>query len=260
MGVITFNNRSSNDPDIRIEVSTFPDYVIPEKVYEVYEIPGRNGDIIVDTGTYKNVVREYEISIPVWDSYETFSHRMNILSEWLYSSSGYSELTDSYEPEYYRMAYYSGELPVANIYNQAGVATLSFTCKPQRYLVSGKTAIPIEVGTYTLSNGTNFSALPLIEVMVASGSGRATINIGEFEVSIDKDSSAVQDIFIDSELQDCYGENIIGGSRTGTIQNKNAVVHFGASKEFPRIVPGINTIIKGSGINSLSITPRWWTI
>ena len=41
MGVITFNGITSSS--VGVEVETFPNYVAPQKDYEVIHIPGRNG-------------------------------------------------------------------------------------------------------------------------------------------------------------------------------------------------------------------------
>ena len=62
MGIITFNNISSKS--VGLEVETFPDYVAPQKIYEVTHVPGRNGDLVRDTKTYetKEYIIIYEVT------------------------------------------------------------------------------------------------------------------------------------------------------------------------------------------------------
>ena len=69
-----------------------PGYETPEKDYEVTHIPGRNGDIYVDKGSYKNVSRSYDIAIGAEN--KDFTIMANFISEWLNSASGYAKLED----------------------------------------------------------------------------------------------------------------------------------------------------------------------
>lgn len=116
-------------------------------------IPGRNGDVYIDKGSYQNTTRSYDIA--VGDSDRSFISMANMVSEWLHSASGYSRLEDSYEPEYYRMAVYKEENNIQNILDHAGRTTIQFDCKPQRFLKLGD--IEIYVTTeIVLRNPTGF--------------------------------------------------------------------------------------------------------
>ncbi|MBP5597459.1 MAG: hypothetical protein J6Y02_18950 [Pseudobutyrivibrio sp.] len=61
MGMIKFNGASSKD--FGVEVETFPNYVAPQKEYEAIHIPGRNGDLLIDSGTYSNVEKRYKVNM-----------------------------------------------------------------------------------------------------------------------------------------------------------------------------------------------------
>ena len=56
MGIVIFNGISSKD--LHIQVQTEPDYDFPEKDYNVTHVPGRNGDIVIDQGSWQNVSRK----------------------------------------------------------------------------------------------------------------------------------------------------------------------------------------------------------
>jgi phage-related protein len=244
MGVIIFNGMSSADCGISVEKP--PNYEIPERNYLIRHVPGKNGDILIDTGSYSNVTRTYDIS--VGNLGMSFDALANIISEWLTSPNGYARLEDSYEPNYFRMAVYKDSLTIENILQHAGRASLSFYCKPQRYLKTGEEA-PIYSGAATLVNPTKFSSLPLITIR-GSGSGNFQItglNGSEaYAVSISDIPSS--GLTIDSEVSDCY---------YGAV-NLNPFVSL--TNGFPRIAPGFNNLTISGGILSVEVKPRWWTL
>lgn len=237
MGVVLFNGVSSADYGIQVEHP--PEYQTPARDYEVIHIPGRNGDLVIDSGSYQNVSRSYQIAIG--DLEKDFTSMANAIAEWLNSASGYARLEDSYEPEYYRMAMFQDEITVENILQHAGRTTINFNCKPQRFLKSGETSLLISAPT-TLYNPTGFHSLPCITVY---GSGSGVLGIGSFTASI---SNIGGFIILDSDIQDVY---------RGTV-NRNADVIL--SEGFPQLIPGENGIVWTGGITYVEVVPRWWTL
>ncbi len=239
MGVIIFNGVSSLDCHVQVEHP--PGYETPERDYEVTHVPGRNGDILMDKGSFKNVTRTYQIA--VCGSAESFAGMANQVSEWLHSVAGYARLEDSYEPEYYRIAMYEGSVEIENLFAKAGRASISFNCKPQRFLKSGEQTVRF-VGKGKIFNPTRFMALPVITV---KGSGRGILNVGGFTVSI---SDIAASITINCDIQDVY---------SGT-QNRNSAVTFMTNRVFPKLSPGDNEISYSGGITSVEVIPNWWTL
>lgn len=237
MGVVIFNGVSSQDYGIQVEHP--PGYHTPARDYEVIHIPGRNGDLVIDNGSYQNVTRSYQIAIGSLE--KDFTSMANAIAEWLNSASGYARLEDSYEPEYYRMAMYQDEAEIENILQHAGRAAVDFNCKPQRFLKSGEEILRFSQNT-TLRNPTGFSSLPCVTVY---GSGRGVLNIGGYTASI---SNINGSIVLDSEIQDAYRGNV----------NRNADVTL--SNGFPEFVPGENPIALSGGITYVEVVPRWWTL
>jgi len=243
MGIVVFNGISSKD--VGVEVETFPSYAIPEKEYDVVHVPGRNGDLIIDSGTYKNVKRSYAVSVATHDKF-TYSQVMNKVAEWLHSASGYARLEDSYDRDYYRMAYYNTAVSFENIFNQAGRGTIEFICKPQRFLKDGE--IPVTfTSNGSIQNRTINPASPIIKVIKTQADSTGTLVIGDIAISIAEGSGSP--IIIDCELQDAYSGDV----------NKNSVITL-TSGVFPKLYPGSNAIQINSAISSIEITPRWWTI
>lgn len=240
MGVIIFNGISSVDRDIFVE--TPPAYELPEKDYETIHVPGRNGDIFVDKGSYKNVKREYSIAACSFDErYDNFLYSATQISSWLHSAAGYARLEDSYEPDYYRLASFCDSGNIENIFGRAGKATIEFDCAPQRFLKFGERTFSFSASG-SIFNPTIQKAKPIITVY---GDGDGALTIGAYSVSI---SSISESITINSEIGDAYK-----GST-----NLNSSVTL--SNDFPVLVPGTNNISFSGGITSVSIVPKWWTL
>lgn len=237
MGVITYNGIASTVYDIHVE--TPPEYTMAEKDYEVIHIPGKSGDLFIDKGSYKNVERSYVISVGAVDG--NYAKMANNISKWLHSAVGYARLEDSYEPDYYRMAVYEEENSIENILGQAGRTTVSFNCKPQRFLKSGENTTTFQA-TGTLTNPTVFDALPIITV---HGSGSGVLQVGDYVVTL---SDIGTYLTINCEIQDVYKDTL----------NKNSAVTL--SDGFPKLHAGSTEISFSGGITSVEVVPNWWTI
>lgn len=236
MGIVIFNGISSQD--LHIQVQTEPDYDFPEKDYEVTHVPGRNGDIVIDQGSWQNVSRKYNLAMDAGKI--SYTEVASKLVQWLHSASGYARLEDSYEPDFYRMAMYKDSGSITNIYNKAGQIEVEFTCKPQRYFKSGEVA-DIFTASTEYRNPTDFPAKPLIKI---HGSGPGTVGIGTYTVTI---NDIVDGMIVDCEQQDTYKDQM----------NCNSKVHI---LEYPKLVAGNNAITLSGGVTSIEIIPRWWTL
>lgn len=213
-------------------------YGAPNRRVETVHVPGRNGDLLIDEGTFDNIIVSYDIAI-----IQDFEINARDIAEWLLSDSGYFELTDTYNPELYREATYFNaiEFDVEALRHQ-GKGTISFYAKPQRYLPSELLQLRGNT-TNTLTNPTGFTARPLIVV-----TGAMTIAFGDQTIVItDVVDSAV---FIDSETMQCYSGDV----------NCNDLVQM---DEFP-VIPPYETVtitITGSNFNkTATFTPRYWRL
>lgn len=242
MGIIVYNGISSEDFGILVEHP--PGYPFPERDVTITHVPGRNGDVVFDNGSYQNVDVEYELAIPALK--ERFDVMANRLVEWLHSSRTYARLEDSYEPEYFRKAIYKEEGSIKALFSSnirgAGRIKVKFNCKPQRFLKLGEDPFEVTSSGFILRNPTGFAAKPIIEVR---GTGAGNVHVGANTVSI----SDINDVTtINSDIMDCY---------SGT-QNWNSKVTL--SNAFPELQPGETVINFDGGVTSLKVTPNWWTL
>lgn len=239
MGVIIFNGRSSEE--IGIRVSKPPDYNIPQRIYEIVSVPGRSGDIYIDSGVYANVNKTYEInisSIIYSDSFELMSSK---ISKWLYSNHGYNKLEDSYDPDYYYLATVDSETLINNLYEKAGTATITFNRRPEKFLKSGLMAMDFVWSGSEILNPTEFVSKPIITI---NGIGKGTLKVNDVEITI---TDIGNSITLNTELKMGY--------YNGELKNDKIEL-----TNWPILVSGYNKIEYSGGISSISIIPRWWTL
>ena len=218
-------------------VNNVSNYGSPARNVEKIAVPYRNGDVALDLGTYENIIVQYEVSL-----YKNTETMIPQIAEWLLSSKGYGRLEDDWHPNEFRLGlcYESIEWIMSSL-SRYGRATISFDCKPQRFLTEGESVEMFDtLGTQvTIENPTAFPSKPLIQFY---GNGSLTVNGYEMTISNNTDMY----IYIDCETMQCYRGNT----------NMNNYVTM---DEFPVLKSGTN-IITGDNLNQLRIIPRWWRL
>ena len=108
-----FNGGDSRDYGVLIRNKKT--YNQAEKDITFEPVAGRSGDIVIDNGRYNNVEMGYGVTLfaPTLDE-KNINQNINLaystqdLKDWLIADGNYYKLTDCYDPDYYRMACYSG--------------------------------------------------------------------------------------------------------------------------------------------------------
>lgn len=132
-----FNGRKSSDFNVWCSGDGL--YRLPDRDVEYIAVPGRNGDLAIDNGRWQNVSVTYSCFIP-----KHFREHYADLVSWLASQKGYGRLEDARHPEFYWLARMDADVdPKMVVADDSGTFTLTFNCKPQRFLKSGE--IPVEV-------------------------------------------------------------------------------------------------------------------
>ena len=177
-----------------------------------------------------------------------FADKITDFRNILASRYTYKRLADTYHPDEFRLGLYKSGLEVNAVrYNTAGEFNIVFDCKPQRFLTTGETETTF-TSNGTITNPTAFASNPLL---IVTGAGNLTI--GGQAMTIVNGSGSSQVIYIDCESQEAW--EIVGGSkvsRNDYIQN--------AGETFPVLSAGSNSVVLGTGITKVKITPRWWRI
>lgn len=188
-----FNGRKSSDFNVWCSGDGL--YRLPDRDVEYIAVPGRNGDLAVDNGRWKNVSVTYSCFIP-----KNFRECYADLVSWLASQKGYGRLEDARHPEFYWLARMDADVePKMVVADDSGTFTITFNCKPQRFLKSGE--IPVEIPCspaadpasarryWRLSQFTQFVQSSVTSQLEYIGYTSSEINAMQFEVITVSDDS-----------------------------------------------------------------------
>lgn len=199
-------------------------------------IPGRNGALIFDTGSYKN----RSGSASCFCLQEDVEGAISSAGRFLMSKKGYRRLETSDDPNHYWMARVENSPQIEMRLRVLAPFEIEFDCKPQRFVKSGENAV-VFTESGSLSNQYGQTALPLITLY---GNGAGTLTIGSCVVDV-KNLDGV--LYLDSDTQNAYNDN---GNQN---MNINAPV-------FPTLPDGETQIAFSGGIERVEIVPRWWEL
>lgn len=209
----------------------------PERDSDVIQIPGRNGDLIIDNGRWKNVDISYNCLIA-----DGWQQKFDEFCAMLFALRGYHDLQDDAHPNEIRMASFSGPVdPELWFTSETGIFRLTFNCMPQRWLRSGLLPQSFTAGG-AITNPTLYPSQPYLRVV-----GHGQLIIGGKIMTVAE--SPFPYIDIDCQAMDAhYGAT-----------NANSYITLNDG-DFPTLPPGESTFTIQSSITRLEITPRWWTI
>lgn len=139
-----FDGKKSTD--YGLYMASDPNAIHPARRGELFPIPGRNGSIVREDGSYDTYTQTYDVLLDSnMISTDVYAHAREVAA-WLLGSRGFCRLEDSYEPEYFRLARCAAQMGVENRLARFGRAQIPFEVQPQRYLKLGETEIGIESG------------------------------------------------------------------------------------------------------------------
>lgn len=225
--------QSSLDYDLRIE--QYPAPSAPARKVEKLTVPGRSGELVIDSGEYENVIQQYEVHF--WG--RDLPDKARRVKQWLLQPQGYQRLEDSYSPGFYRRAVFAGPMDIENIANRCGRVTLGFDCMPQHWRKDGDFPLVL-----TAPGSLYNELMPARPAITVYGTGAGTLTIGTATVELHAIDAYVT---LDSETQNAH---------KGTV-NKNATIH---AAEFPVLATGSTDISWTGGVDHVEIIPRWWTL
>lgn len=238
-GTITWNGTTSIS--LGVYVSGTNAHNAAEADMTAYQIPGRNGDLVVSNNRYKNITVTYPAFIP-----HSLATNEQGIRNWLRGSNDYEELTDTYDTSHFRLARTIGELAFQPVRPDAANFEITFDCMPQRFLTSGTSPVTLS-STTVVTNPTAFDAKPIITLTSIAASAEIEFN---GSVAMTATTSYQNTVIIDCETQNIYD--------SVTLDNKNSL--FDVSDGFPVLSPGSNTITVTGTVSSASMQPRWWEL
>lgn len=235
-GLIVYGGEASSD--YGMVVAEPPAFERAARKQTVYKIPGRNGSVIIQQEAWEDVPRSYKVWLTS-DPDKSLVEYVDAFEAWLNSQDGYQRLEDNFEPDVYRLAYFSGGNDVTTELMTAGETTLKFTCRAERFYKSGEQEQTLTSGV-PIYNPTRFKSKPLIHI---EGSGSIALTIGANTIT----ATVTDNINIDCETMNAYRE---------PTENKNDKI----SGPFPKILPGVNAISITGAATKVTLIPRYFTI
>lgn len=237
----TFTYNGLRSKSFGVYISGSGTYNSPARAYEAVQIPGRNGDLLMPEKRLGNVTVTYPCFI-----LDDFGDRFGDFKSALLGFDGYKRLTDDYDTTHYRQAYLMGDIqPEMQRNLRAGSFTVTFSCKPQRWLLAGNTDTSITSSGETITNPTRQTAKPKLTI---TGSGTVTINGITLTIAL---PTAVTRVVIDCETCEAMHPTLAA-------VNLNQYVSC-SSQNFPYLLPG-NNVIAFEGVTQVDITPRWFDL
>jgi len=262
MGFFVLDGKASSD--FGVNLSGASTWATPERVVETAEIPGRNGKLITYVGQYRNV----EISYPAWIA-RRFNMKFDAFCDWWNAhTDNYYMLTDTYHPEYYRMARSIGKLdPEVGTIGRSGKFELSFDCKPQKFLRDGNNARTIGNGeSIVLRNPTDQDAYPLIVAKIANSTD-SILQIYQYETdtSYDQltfghtfDATSLNGFEIVYDTEICEATCAIADADPVSV---NSIITEDLENDMTGFyIPAGDTVVLESNQGEFDIYPRWYRI
>ena len=230
---ISFNGRKSTDYGLFVTKKTDV-FTAAQRDSSLQSVPGRDGDVVIDNGRYKNIPLTYEMQLVTTAS--DFASRAKAIREWLGTTTGYVTLFDSYDENYFRLAV-AQSVSVSQDKDFEGKINFAVNCKPFRYSFAGQNRIEL-TSSGTVTNPESSYALPHIKI---TGSGNVTLHINNNSYQL---STISPNIEIDSEMMSVYRGTTLLNSKAGF-------------DEFPVLDPGDNSISWTGAVTKVEIVPRW---
>ena len=205
-------------------------------IVEAQTIPGRNGDLIWETGSYEN----RSGSAPCFCLQKDVEKAVSSAGRFLMGKKGYRRLETSDDPDHYWMARVENSPRIEQRLRLLAPFEIRFDCKPQRFVKSGENAIVFQ-NSGSIFNHYGQTALPFI-TLYGQGAGRLTMGDCVVEVK-----TLDGTLYLDSEPQNAYNDN----------GNQNMNIN---APTFPVLADGEIPIAFSGGIERVEIIPRWWEL
>lgn len=219
-------------------------------IVEAQTIPGRNGDLIFDTGSYEN----RSGSASCFCLQKDVEKAITSAGRFLMGKKGYRRLETSDDPDHYWLARIENSPEIAMRMRTLAPFDIDFDCKPQRFLKCGDEPLTFVAPNVTevhfnLYNQYGFASKPLIEISYEAVDDEPRECLVSCNGRYCDVNQFVGSIILDSDTQNAYNEN---GN-----QNNNI-----SCREFIVLDPGENdfSFFAAAGEVTIKITPRWWEL
>jgi phage-related protein len=213
-----------NSLDKNIIVNKLPDHERPDANIEKKPVPGRDGFLTEDYGTYQGTVKPCECSLDNGDADDICS--------WL---TGSGDVIFSNKPDKIYKAVIINKVPFKKVIPIFHNFIIQFDCQPHANSINNDLITLTSPGT--IFNPGTANSEPIVKVY---GSGNITLTINGININL---YNVVDYVTIDTFLQDAYKDTVL----------KNNDM----AGDFPELIPGSNIITWTGSVSKIEITPNW---
>lgn len=218
----------------------------PTPIIETIYVPGR-GNLITNNKVDPVDNEEFTDFDLQYACYLMPEHRQDVgiiaknIHSWLFGDIRYNRLEDTYDRDYFRLAYCNSALSVEEIAKGLlGKLNITFNSKAFKFAKDGERTITLTNAT-AIHNTESFTSTPYMKIY---GSGSITIYINDRAHSF---TNVQQYIEVDSELMSAF--------KGAELQNNRMI-----SSRFPKLTPGRNYISWAGNVSKIELIPRWCSL
>ena len=232
---VTYNGLE--DSLFGVHIARRPSIPSAREVMQTYQIPGRDGQLVIKDGTIEDINISVDFSFTAYP--DVWQATVNSLKNWLTMTSGasleFSDITDAfYRVRYVELSDFKRE------YKKIGTFTATFTCEGCQYLDSGQEA---SLQPSSLSNP-GIVSHPQYQI-TASSSGTCTLTVNGKSLQ----ATVASNMTIDTDRAIAYR------TTDGVALNTSLIMGSYDFKDF-WLKPGSNSISITSGY-TLRVIPNW---
>lgn len=230
MRKLIFNNICSEE--IGIIVVEGPPEILAQEEYEEIEVEGRNGNLIVNKGTYKDIEKGFLLTTIDLDlDIEIIIEK---IKKWLFEIKD-NKLLYAIDNKYNIVKKVIMEEDIKTSFEEYGDFKVKFLCEPFYYKLNEKPIILTTQGN--VYNDGDFESEPCIKIY---GTGDIQLTIGSTTVQI---NDVVDSVTLDSKLLLCLDAD----------GNNKSIDMIG---NFPLLTQGNNAISWIGTVTKIEILPR----
>lgn len=234
-----------SNKDVGITLQGDLEISAPVPDVEIVSVPGRNGDLHIYTGAYKNRTGTVPAYIYNKDNVKSL---FGAVQSWLLANPGYQKIVDSNDLDHYWLGRVINGADISARINRIAPFSIKFDLKPQHFLVSGDEPITLtESGS--VYNPTNFASNP---IYVVKGSGDVSVTI----------NGEKMDFFSLGEY--IYSDTIYFDTESGAVYTPDEADSTPNSRTSAtgnyKLVAGENAVVISGTVESVKIIPRWWEL
>jgi len=231
-----FSYKGIRSKDMHLRVLNDISFASPKRDVNLVQVPGRDGDLIMDNGRFESVIRSIpcRIEAPAGTDVESL---INGINNWLIKDAGLHPFTWENDPDFTYLASIEGAVVNQRVLSHYGKTVIDFKLHPIKYLESSLTERQITSGT-NVENPFNIEAKPILRIV---GEGDITITIDRRELVL---QGIAGGCIVDSETQ------------TITNLDRHITLFERMFSPFPTLQPGNNPITFTGNAAQVFITPR----